>query len=346
MIPAFFVRMESFPLNANGKIDVKALPEPFEETEKRPVVVPKNAIETGLADIWEKVLGIHNVSVLDHFFYVGGDSLNALKVQALVKKNLGFEISPRDLFRHPTIRELGEYIGNLEKTGFEPIRKIETAAYYPVSSEQKRQFLLNKIDGGISYNQPGGLKLNGIIDADKIRQAFCEIIRRHETLRTSFKMIDDEPVQIVHEAVDFDIEHKTVDEAQPDEDVIRGFVKPFDLSRAPLIRVQLISFGETKHVLLFDMHLIISDGTSAAILVREFVQLYNGACLPELTIQYRDYTAWQSRLLQSERFGDRKIIGSDSSRAKYRCSICPRISRARLCKATGATACILRSKPR
>ncbi len=311
MIPSFFVRMESFPLNKNGKIDIKALPEPNEEINRSDFVIPKNAIEIELIKIWEKVLGIHHISVSDNFFYIGGDSLNALKVQALVKKALNCEISPRDLFRYSTIQELGEYISSLTKTYYEPIIKADIAEYYPVSSAQKRQYLLNRINGGISYNQPGGLNISGEINADKIKQAFHEIVRRHESLRTSFEWRNGEPVQIVHTSADFDLEHKVLKGKYLDEGIIRSFVKPFDLSQAPLIRCQLVSFSAMKHVLLFDMHHIISDGTSIAILVREFVHLYNGEQLPELSVQYKDYSAWHNKLLQSEDIKRQEVFWLD-----------------------------------
>ena len=96
------------------------------------------------------------------------------------------------------------------------------------------------------------------------------------------------------------MEHKVLKGKYLDEGIIRSFVKPFDLSRVPLIRCQLVSFSAMKHVLLFDMHHIISDGTSIAILVRELVHLYNGEQLPELSVQYKDYSAWHNKLLQSE----------------------------------------------
>jgi acyl carrier protein len=272
MIPSFFIRVDTFPMNRSGKIDKSKLPEPTVNSERRAPTAPRNQMEIKLLDIWRKVLGIDGISVADDFFFIGGDSLNALKVTALVGRYLEAEVSPRDLFRYRTVRALSAYIAGLTKTEYLPIPPVEKAPYYPLSSAQKRQFILSRIEGGVSYNQPGGLRIDGEIDAEKLSSAFVELIRRHESLRTSFELRDGEPVQIVSDSVDFTLERETGGEEEVEERMA-AFVRPFELGRAPLLRVKLISFSPSKHVLLFDMHHIISDGTSVNIMVMDFVRL-------------------------------------------------------------------------
>ena len=300
MIPPVFIKIEEFPMNRSGKIDKTQLPKPNENVERPVAAAPRNIIETKLLAMWQTVLGLDHISVLDNFFFIGGDSLNALKVAALASKHLEVEISPRDLFKYNTIRDLGVYIAGLSKTEYLKIPKVEKAPCYVASSTQKRQYILNMIDNGISYNLPGGLRIDGEVDVDQLQMVFKKIIDRHESLRTSFSLEDGEPVQIIHESVEFCVEQESADESALDK-CIQVFVQPFDLSCAPLLRVKLISFSQEKHMLMFDMHHIISDGASINIMVRELVALYRGGEVPQLDVQYKDYSAWHNERLKSEK---------------------------------------------
>ncbi len=115
------------------------------------------------------------------------------------------EVSPRYVFQLQTIRKLAEMISSMRsrESSYSVIPKIPESEYYPVSAAQKRQYILNQIDGGISYNLLGGMEINGEIDAARLENAFRTIISRHESLRTSFELRDGVPVQIVHPSVDF-----------------------------------------------------------------------------------------------------------------------------------------------
>ncbi len=299
MIPSVFVKVDSFPMNRSGKIDKTRLPEPYDGKENRVLVTPQNATEIELLNIWTEVLGTKGISVLDDFFFIGGDSLNALKVAALANKYLNIELSPRDLFQYPTIRELAEFIAGLIKTEYTAIRKVKKARYYAVSSTQKRQYILNRIDGGVLYNMPGALEIDGEIDIDRLKNILEKLAARHETLRTSFELSGGEPVQIVHDEVSVDIEYLQADTGGIDA-LMASFVRPFELSRAPLLRVGFVRKAENSCFLLFDMHHIISDGASVNILIQEFTRLYAGEEAPALKIQYRDYAVWHNAFLQSD----------------------------------------------
>ncbi len=150
----------------------------------------------------------------------------------------------------------------------------------------------------------------------KLTETFKQLIARHESLRTSFHVLEEQPVQRVHKEVEFAIEYEYDEDA--DETIIQDFVRPFDLSRVPLLRVRVIhtppfrplrvhrhfspaastthqeeSLGN-KYILLVDMHHIISDGVSHGVLVKDFHLLYNGEELPSLRLQYKDYVKWQN----------------------------------------------------
>ncbi|HAV90688.1 MAG TPA: non-ribosomal peptide synthetase, partial [Eubacterium sp.] len=180
------------------------------------------------------------------------------------------------------------------------IPKAGEKEYYPMSSAQKRTYLLNQMDSGeIVYNMPEHHKLMGEVRPEKLREALQKLINRHEILRTSFTMIDGEPVQkiLLHVEADFEyMEHSD----ESDEDLIDSFVKPFDLSNPPLVRVRLVNRGD-YHLLSIDIHHIISDGMSSAIFTRELNALYNGEKLVPLTHQFKDYSEWmRTRDLSSQ----------------------------------------------
>jgi hypothetical protein len=188
------------------------------------------------------------------------------------------------------------------------------------------------------------LSLEGEPGRERLEETFQKLIQRHESFRTSFHMMDNEPVQRTHEKVEFEMEYcevevkeeeqKTEDRRQKTEEkqkttgdrpssylssVIRHlsseFIRPFELSRAPLLRVGLIKLPHTpaalrdhpsqegkepKYILIVDMHHIISDGTSLGIFIDDFIALYSGKTLPELPIHYKDYTQWQEQIKDSE----------------------------------------------
>lgn len=180
------------------------------------------------------------------------------------------------------------------KTGFQPIEPSRQRDHYPLSSAQKRQYFLHEFDRtSLAYNMPQVAKLEGSLNLDRLKQSFQRIIERHESLRTCFTMIDEHPVQkIVDAAHLLEIEYY---EATANEIpvLVQQFIRPFDLSRPPLIRVGLIKLGPTTHILLMDIHHIVNDGVSQGILISDFCSIYNGDALGSLKLQYKDYAVWQ-----------------------------------------------------
>ncbi len=142
--------------------------------------------------------------------------------------------------------------------------------------------------------------LDGALDRDKLAETFVNLIERHESLRTSFTIINGEPVQKIYETVELTIEYGEAKEEEIDS-TIRKMIRPFDLGVAPLIRVGLVKLADQRHLLLVDMHHIISDGVSAGIITEEFSRFYQGETLPELRVQYKDYVFWQRKLLAGDK---------------------------------------------
>ncbi|MEC0213195.1 condensation domain-containing protein, partial [Paenibacillus ehimensis] len=264
-------------------------------------VAPRTMLEAQLAHIWKDVLELSVVGVKDNFFDLGGHSLRATNLVAIIQKELQKNVQLRDVFQHPTIEQLAQVIEAMEQTAYASISVAAESDYYPVSSAQKRMYLLQQFSGaGLSYNMPGVMKLEGPLDRARMEEAFRRLIARHETLRTSFDTVNGEPVQRVHPDVRFSVEFMQAGEEEA-AGLVQRFVRPFDLAQAPLFRAGLIETGQDRHILMFDMHHIISDGTSMGVLVQEFVRLYGREELPPLPIQYKDYAVWQQGQKQSER---------------------------------------------
>jgi len=297
MVPQTIMLMEALPMTPNGKVDRKSLPEPVIEDGSH-YAAPTNEIETKLIDIWNEILGTAEPIGIDTgFFEAGGHSLKATVLVSKIHRLFHVKIPVADIFRIPTIREQANFIREAEVEHFISIPPVEEKEYYPMSSAQKRLFLLYRMDpANIGYNMPAAVRFEGNIDISKTQNIFQRLISRHETLRTSFFMINQNLAQRIHPKADFTLE--TIDftgnDANPD-DIIQRFVRPFDLSCAPLLRAGLIKIHHRDYLLIIDMHHIISDGVSISLFIQEFKTLYAGGNLPTLTLYYKDFSQWQSR---------------------------------------------------
>ena len=292
MVPQYFVTLEHIPLTPTGKVDWKALPAaeiPFGEN----IIEPRNEVEQILADIWADVLDINKekIGIDSGFFELGGHSLNLNRVALQVHKRLNVKLPLGLMFEKPTIRELAAFIANPDtrRETYRSIEPAETRDFYPVSSAQKRLYILQQMDSrGIGLNITELTRLDeGFDDKARIESCFRQLIRRHEALRTSFTTRDDQVVQQIFDDVPFEIEYYHSSKSR-----IEDFVRPFDLSKAPLFRVGIMQTPGGKDILMADMHHIVSDGVSHYLLVRDFLALYRGETLRELRIQYKDYAVW------------------------------------------------------
>lgn len=299
MIPSYFIQMDKLPLNPNGKIDRKALANMeialnmVDEYER-----PHNETQQKLVSIWERILGVEGVGINNHFFELGGQSLKAITLLSEIHREFEIELPLVKVFDAPTIKELAAIIEDTYamRSGYVSIEPIKEKEYYEVSAAQRRMFIVNELAGdSTNYNIPSAVILEGKVDVQQLEQAFNKLIERHESLRTSFEQIDGHLVQKIHPHVEFNIQYLTVEEHDI-ERVMEQFIQPFNLRRAPLFRVAICKLSPSKYVLMYDMHHIVSDGLSIAILIREFTNIVQGKTLPDLTIQYKDFSAWQNQL--------------------------------------------------
>ena len=290
MIPSYLMQLEKIPVTVSGKLDKRALPE-IEAGSEKGYMAPKNETEKLICGIFSELTGVKKVGSNDDFFEIGGHSLRATKLINRIEAETGSTLSLKDIFQYKTPALIAEFIESSEKEEYKPIPYAKEKEYYPMSSTQKRTYLLCQIDGeNLAYNMPVNLRLRGDIHLEAMKDAIQKMIDRHEILRTEFLVKDGELLQRIHDRVEADIEICENDTAT-DEELIAGFIRPFDLGTAKLVRAKLVNRGE-YWLLMTDMHHIISDGMSQEIFINELTSLYNGETLPPLSKQYKDYSEW------------------------------------------------------
>lgn len=170
---------------------------------------------------------------------------------------------------------------------------------YECSSAQKRLFMLRELSGNTTlYNLTRAMIIEGKFELARFEQAFAILIERHEGLRTAFEFRNGEVLQKVYQEVDFAIKYSEAPGREVEE-LINQFIQPFDLEKPPLLRVELVKLEDERHLFLFDMDHIITDGVSVGILTQELISLYSGQQLPEIEVQYVDFVMWQNDLLNS-----------------------------------------------
>nr|WP_255207749.1 non-ribosomal peptide synthetase [Myxococcus sp. AM009] len=254
MIPAVFVTLPSLPLLPSGKVDRRALPAPdaARRTGAPAYVPPQSALEESIAAIWREVLHLERVGCTDNFSDLGGHSLNAMLMAARVRKELGVDVLLRDLLARPTIRQQADFFAAAGAGRTKRARSAQAAVAAP-TPRQRRTYVLSELDAGTRYNRPRACHIDGELDVGGLEEALRALIRRHEVLRTSFEERDGGIVKLVHEEVPF-----SVGVAQPAREP-EELVRPFDLSTAPLMRVELGARGGSAALLMVDVHRIAAE---------------------------------------------------------------------------------------
>ncbi|OWR30108.1 non-ribosomal peptide synthetase [Saccharibacillus sp. O23] len=303
MVPAHFATLAKLPVNANGKIDRRALPEPqARDTSVREAL--SGETEERLHALWSGVLGHDGFGALDRFFDIGGHSLQAAVLRAQIERQFGAKLSIRELFEYTTIRaqaaEIARRAGRFEPSASggalsASIPAALTADHYDAYPAQSRLFLIEQMEGaGTAYNAPALLRVEGPLDAVRLERALQSMVLRHESLRTTFELLGESVVQRVHERAVLRLPSSQARE----EDVpalMDAFVRPFDLRRAPLVRAGLISCGAELHFVMLDFHHIAVDGVSMHVFFEELSRLYRGESPEAPALQFKDFAVWHHR---------------------------------------------------
>lgn len=320
MVPSAFLVMEALPLTTTGKLDRRALP-PVEQIRSDlddSFIAPRTPTEEMLASIWREILGIQNIGVQENFFDLGGHSLLATQVTSRIRSVFNVEVPLRTLFASPTIAELARNVDDAHKSqlGLQapPLKPVARDRDLPLSFAQQRLWFVEQLEpGGAIFNMPAAVRLSGPLDVPALERSFNEIVRRHESLRTTFKSADGQPVQVIAPPERFnlaiiDLSDLAVEEREAEAKrlVVEEAKTPFDLVRGPLMRTSLLKLGDGEHIVLFTTHHIISDGWSTGIIASEMSALYEAfhegrpSPFEELAIQYADFAHWQREWLQGE----------------------------------------------
>ena len=311
MIPETFLRLDRLPLSANGKLDRAALPAvPEFNAAGRPDAAPRGATERLIADLWSSLLGVDAIDRDASFFAVGGHSLRAVQLIARIGEACGVDLPLETLFADPTVAGLASAVERGGDQTRPSLSALPADAKPAISFAQQRLLLLDQLEpGGTAYAMPATLLLRGALDVDALRQALCDLVARHDSLRTGFRLDDGHPRAHRLPAYDpltqHDLTHydPAVREAEADRLANAMAAAPFDLATGPLFRLHLVRVETDRHELLFNMHHIVSDGWSIDLLVEELAALYAAHArgvepdLPAPALSYADYATWQQRCL-------------------------------------------------
>ena len=328
MVPSHLVPLDELPQLPNGKLDRAALPAPGEmdaaaardagaSTEGRDALIesPETETERRLAAIWECLLGVKHVGRHDNFFDLGGHSLLATQLISRIRNTLDIELPLRAAFEAPTLDALAARIeAERSRSALPRIEPVSRDGEIPLSFAQQRLWFIDQLEPQHPfYNLPVAARMRGRLDVDALARALGEVVRRHESLRTTFTCCEGRPE--AHVQPDIDVPLDKVDlsgldpaeqEAQVQARLTEYARRPFDLERGPLLRSLLVRLGEEDHVVLLSMHHIVSDGWSMGVLLREMTVLYEAfrrgheSPLAPLPLGYGDFAAWQQKWLSGE----------------------------------------------
>ena len=307
LVPHYLMLLERLPVTLNGKVDVRALPEPVAVTAV--YRAPETPLQMQVAAIWADVLQQTQVGLDDNFFALGGHSLLATQVVSRIRQQLRLDVALRVLFDTADLSSFAEALQGLEQVAGGDIQVLDRALPLQVSHAQYRQWMFWKLHPqSTAYNTPLAIRLHGEVDRAAMQAAFDALVMRHESLRTVFEEHDGIPRQRILPAASAIIEFHDLSSADGralQQRIQEEALTPFNLEQGPLIRVKVFQGGPQEQVLTVLLHHIVSDGWSMSVMVRELAGVYNAHTTGQplerqaLAVQYADYAAWQRERLAS-----------------------------------------------
>ncbi len=301
MVPTVWVALDEMPLNTAGKVDRRALPEPeFEAVE---YMAPATAAEESVAAVFADLLGVERVSVTASFFDLGGNSLAAMRLVARVADVLGVQVSVRDVFDAPSVRELVAAVAD-RPAALPPVTAQEPRpGLIPLTRAQLRMWYLNQVDpSSATYNVPMAVRLSGDVDVQALTAAIRDALDRHEVLRTIYPAQGATPRQEIL-AVDAALERFDWAEAGSLDDLISAATTGFDVSTDLPVRGRIRRGDDGVVELAIVAHHIAFDGESTPVLLRDVLAAYAhrvdpaAPAQPQLAVQYADFAIWEHDVL-------------------------------------------------
>jgi amino acid adenylation domain-containing protein len=309
MMPSYFIHLENFPLNSNGKVDRRALTLPQNLLSNNGnFEAPMSDTEIILESLFKEVLGHEKVGRNISFFDIGGHSLRAIQLLSRIQKTFRVQIKVADIFRYNTISELASFIPKCPTVQHKSVVKVRDMSDYAMSDSQNRIWILAQLEkGNVAFNMPSAYVFKGTLNEDAFLASFQTLVDRHDTLRTTFKEnMSGELRQWVHPkgVQPFIVDQQDLRGKADLEVLLKALIAdscsaPFDLAKGPLLRAHLFRVADDQWVFVYVMHHIISDGWSMNVIIKELLLLYDayrkGAANPlkPLEIQYKDYLAWR-----------------------------------------------------
>jgi natural product biosynthesis luciferase-like monooxygenase protein/amino acid adenylation domain-containing protein/non-ribosomal peptide synthase protein (TIGR01720 family) len=320
MVPGFYIQLPELPLSSNGKIDRKALPDVSgNDIIRKEYVSAQNEIEVKLVLIWQEVLGLENISVTDNFFDLGGNSLKFIRLSNSIERTFNKQLLFSELYKKPILADQARMIeDNQFDSAINKISKVEPASDYSITKAQERIWLAS-IDknGSVAHNIAFTYKIEGEVIIDKLQQAYNLVLNRHEILRTSVFMdqnnqlrqlpLNLDEINFEIEVIDLKSENTTENDPKVKTIVENATQQYLEISKGKVLNATLILLSETTAILHQVLHHIAGDEWSLVVLINDLLTAYSdlisGAksdVLAPLEIQYKDYAAWESNLLETD----------------------------------------------
>ncbi len=313
MLPSIYLEVDEFPMTPNGKIDKKALPDPNQEAMlSLEYVAPRNDLEINLVEVWSELLGLEKIGIYDNFFAIGGHSLLAIRLITMISKKVEKTLEMKAIFEAPTIAELAKKINQVPSGELLPavISVPERPEKIPLSYAQERIWFIDKLMGSTHYHIPYVKHIHSELNLPVLKEAFKQLVNRHETLRTVLWEEDEVAYQKVLPKNKFHLEIEEMIGNDFHQDlgriVTRNIEQKFDLRKDHMLRAKIFKLAKDQYFLLVVIHHISTDGWSSEILQKELFNLYEAglvgrkALLPALNIQYVDFALWQRNYLSGD----------------------------------------------
>ncbi|WP_162908036.1 non-ribosomal peptide synthetase [Allorhizocola rhizosphaerae] len=316
-LPSAYVILDRLPLLPNGKVDRSALPPVSGRRHADALTAPRTPTEEALARVWCEVLGLDAVGVDEDLFALGGHSLTATRLAARIHEVTGAGVTAVQILGAPTIAAVAELVGAGDP-GRLPALTGQARTTAPLSRQQEQVcFLTNLAPHSIAYHTQTTIRVAGPLDLEVLDRTITELVRRHAIFRTTYHLRDGQFQQHIHDPapaaarrVDLRAVAPEQRESEVEKHVAEELARPFDLTALPLLRWTVLTLADDEHEIVLVEHHLVHDGWSFALLMREFKAIYNAYAagepspLPEPTVQYHDYAAWQSRALDTGELAD------------------------------------------
>jgi alpha-ketoglutarate-dependent taurine dioxygenase len=316
MLPSIVIRMNNLPNTHNGKADNERLHTVWLHyiQKRKDTLHIGNEVENKLSGIWEKIL-LRQVNPHDDFFHSGGHSISAIRLSSAIAHEFGIEFGVKVVFMFRTIVQQAVEINKRKCLGSRPlISRIPDSFFYALSPAQYSIWLdIAKNETAQSYNINGVYEIHGMLPGVLLQEACYQVIDRHEILRTVIINVEGEPKQKVYqtgrglEAVSIvDISNQVNSQDRIEQIVSNELDHAFNLEKGPLFRICIIRVSELMHLMVMTVHHIIFDEWSAYVFMKDFLSVCSALIdgrdtrMQPLNLQFRDFSAWQRNLLQSE----------------------------------------------